>query len=133
MGQVLLHPRFPQDELDRWKAQQRSQLVQMRATPAFLGLERLRQALYGGDARAIVAGFALSLEWVNGVLSQRMQAREYGLAEDYWDTYPEKVMAVTAAEVQRVARKYVPLENVQLIAVGDGSKIAEVLSKYGPP
>jgi len=66
------------------------------------------------------------------VLSQRMQAREYGLAEDYWDTYPEKVMAVTAAEVQRVARKYVPLENVQLIAVGDGSKIAGVLSKYGP-
>jgi len=50
-----------------------------------------------------VAGFALSLESVNGALSQRMQAREYGLAEDYWDTYPEKV-----------------------IAVGDGSKIAAV-------
>ncbi len=28
-------------------------LLQMRATPAFLGAERLRQALYGGDARAI--------------------------------------------------------------------------------
>ena len=41
-------------------------------------------------------------------------------------------MAVTAAEVQRVARKYVPLENVQLIAVGDGSEVAGVLSKYGP-
>ena len=48
-----------------------------------------------------MAGFALSLESVNGALSQRMQAREYGLAEDYWDTYPEKV-----------------------IEVGDGSKIA---------
>jgi zinc protease len=82
--------------------------------------------------RAIVAGFAVSLESVNGVLSQRMQAREYGLPDDYWDTYPEKVMAVTAAGVQRVARRYVPLENVQLIAVGDGSKIAAVLAKYGP-
>ncbi len=30
------------------------------------------------------------------------------------------------------ARKYVPLENVQLIAVGDASKIAAVLAKYGP-
>jgi predicted Zn-dependent peptidase len=79
-----------------------------------------------------VAGFALSLESVNGVLSQRMQGREYGLPEDYWDAYPEKVMAVTAAEVQRVERKYVPLDNVQLIAVGYGSKIAGVLSKYGP-
>jgi hypothetical protein len=26
----------------------------------------------------------------------------------------------------------VPLDNVQLIAVGDASKIASVLSKYGP-
>jgi zinc protease len=69
---------------------------------------------------------------MNGVLSQRMQAREYGLPDDYWDTYPEKVMAVTAADVQRVARKYVPLDNVQLIAVGDATKIAPVLSKYGP-
>jgi hypothetical protein len=40
------------------------------------------------------AGFALSLESVSGALSQGTQAREYGLAEDYWDTYPEKVMAV---------------------------------------
>ena len=62
VGQVLLHPSFPQDELDRWKAQQRSQLVQMRATPAFLGLERLRQALYGGDARAIDEPTLESLE-----------------------------------------------------------------------
>ena len=79
-----------------------------------------------------MAGFALSLESVNGVPSQRMQARECGLPDDYWDMYPEKVMAVTSADVQRVARKYVPLENVELIAVGDGSKIASVLAQYGP-
>ena len=38
--------------------------------------------------------------------------REYGLPENYWDTYPEKVMAVTAADVESVARKYVPVDNV---------------------
>jgi predicted Zn-dependent peptidase len=81
--------------------------------------------------RAIVAGFALSLESANGVLAQRMLVREYGLPEDYWDSYPEKIMKVTAADVQRVARKYVPLENVQLIAVGDGAKIGSVLAKFG--
>jgi hypothetical protein len=42
------------------------------------------------------------------------------------------VMAVTAADVQRVARKYVPVDNLQLIAVGDGSKIASVLGQFGP-
>jgi zinc protease len=81
--------------------------------------------------RAMVAGFALSIENQAGVLSQIMTQFEYGLPADYWDTYPEKVMAVTAADVERVARKYVPLETVQLIAVGDAAKIREALSKYG--
>jgi predicted Zn-dependent peptidase len=39
---------------------------------------------------------------------------------------------VTAADVQRVAKKHVPLENAQIIAVGDASKIAELLKKFGP-
>ena len=42
------------------------------------------------------------------VLGRWMEQREYGLPEDYWDTYPAKVMAVTADDVQRVAKKYVP-------------------------
>ncbi|MEO8369905.1 MAG: hypothetical protein ABI806_11950 [Candidatus Solibacter sp.] len=41
-------------------------------------------------------------------------------------------MAVTAADVMRVARKYVPYDNVQIIAVGDGAKIRELLKKFGP-
>jgi predicted Zn-dependent peptidase len=41
-------------------------------------------------------------------------------------------MAITAADVQRVARKYVPYDNVQIIAVGDGSKIRQSLEKFGP-
>ncbi len=82
--------------------------------------------------RAIVAGFALSIENQNGVLGQILHLYENGLPADYWDTYPEKVMAVTAADVQRVARKYVPLENLQVVAVGDGAKIRELLKKYGP-
>jgi zinc protease len=82
--------------------------------------------------RAIVANFALSIERQAGVLSQVMQLREFGLPADYWDTYAEKVMAVSADDVQRAARKYVPFDNLQVVAVGDGSKIADVLKKYGP-
>ncbi len=85
-----------------------------------------------GAKRALVASFALGLENPQAVLARWMQQREYGLPEDYWDTYPEKVMAVTAADVQRVARKYVPYDNVQIVAVGDGAKIGELLKKFGP-
>jgi predicted Zn-dependent peptidase len=55
-----------------------------------------------------------------------------GLPEDYWDTYTAKVMAVGAEDVQRVAKKYVPLDNIRIIAVGDATKIAELLKKFGP-
>ena len=41
-------------------------------------------------------------------------------------------MAITAADVQRVARKYVPYDNVQIVAVGDGARIRELLKKLGP-
>jgi zinc protease len=85
------------------------------------------------DAKsAIVAGFVLGLESSSGVLSRWMEQREYGLPGDYWDDYPQKVQAVTAADVQRVAKKYVPLDNAQIIAVGDTSKILELLKKFGP-
>jgi len=39
-------------------------------------------------------------------------------------------MAITAEDVQRVAKKYVPYDNVQIIAVGDGSKIRDLLKKF---
>ena len=43
----------------------------------------------------------------------------YGFPADYWDTYPAKIMAVTADDVQRVAEKYINPETMQVVAVGD--------------
>jgi zinc protease len=85
-----------------------------------------------GAKRTLVARFALDLESPAGVLSRWTQQREYGLPEDYWDTYTTKIMAVTAADVARVAKKYVPYDNVQIVAVGDGAKIRDLLKKFGP-
>jgi zinc protease len=85
-----------------------------------------------GAKRALAASFAVGLENPAGVLNRWMQQREYGLPEDYWDTYTEKIAAITAADVQRVAKKYVPYDNVQIVAVGDGDKIRALLKKFGP-
>ncbi|HLK68223.1 MAG TPA: pitrilysin family protein [Bryobacteraceae bacterium] len=85
-----------------------------------------------GAKRTLVASFALGLENPAGVLSRWLQQREFGLPEDYWDTYTDKIMAVTAEDVTRVAKKYVPYDNVQIIAVGDGARIRELLKKFGP-
>lgn len=85
-----------------------------------------------GAKRTLVASFALGLENPAGVLQRWMQQREFALPADYWDTYTEKIAAVTAEDVARVAKKYVPYDNVQIIAVGDGAKIRELLKKFGP-
>jgi zinc protease len=82
--------------------------------------------------RALVASFALSTENQATALSNATQIKEYGFPADYWDTYPEKIAAVTAADVQRVAQKYVPLDDLVIVAVGDGAKIRKVLAEFGP-
>ncbi len=81
--------------------------------------------------RSIVASFALSLEDPNQLLDYAMTLKIFGLPADYWDTYPAKITSITAEQVQRVARKYVVPENLQIVAVGDASKIKPVLDKYG--
>jgi predicted Zn-dependent peptidase len=81
--------------------------------------------------RAIIGSFALSLEnpaaRLNNIITQKM----YGLPANYWDTYPQKVNAITAADVQRVARKYIDINHLQIVAVGDAAKTREVLAKFG--
>jgi zinc protease len=81
--------------------------------------------------RSIVAGFALSLESPAQLLNYEITRKIYNLPADYWDTYPTKVMAVTAEDVQRVARQYVNPQTQQIVIVGDASKIKPILDKFG--
>src|SRR5207237_9881582 len=50
--------------------------------------------------RAIVAGFALSLERPTELLGYAITRKIYGFPADYWDNYPSKIMATTADDVQ---------------------------------
>jgi predicted Zn-dependent peptidase len=81
--------------------------------------------------RAIVGGFALSLEQPTALLQNVVTQKLYNLPADYWDTYPQKVSAITAADVQNAAKKYLDLGRLQVVAVGDATKAREVLTKYG--
>ena len=82
--------------------------------------------------RSIVAGFARTLESANAVLNNFIDSYVYKLPADYWDKYPDRINAVTVADVQRVAKKYWTPERLQIVAVGDASKIEPALKKLGP-
>jgi zinc protease len=82
--------------------------------------------------RAMVASFALSLESPAAVLNNYITRWIYKLPADYWDKYPDRVMAVTQAQVQAAAKKYLDPGRLQVVAVGDPTKIADLLKKFGP-
>jgi zinc protease len=81
--------------------------------------------------RALVGGFALSLDSPQTLISNLATQKIYNLPADYWDLYPQRVEAITAADVQRVARKYYDISRLQIVAVGDGAAVQKVLEKYG--
>jgi zinc protease len=99
-------------------------------------LNRLRDEPVATDElenakRAIIGSFALSLEQPQTLLQNIIQQKIYDLPADYWDSFPARVSAVTVADVQRVAHKYVDMDHLQIVAVGDASKTRGILAKYG--
>jgi predicted Zn-dependent peptidase len=94
--------------------------------------EKVPDAELDEAKRAIVASFALSLESPAELLGDAIVRKIYGFSPDYWDTYPAKIMAVTADDIARVARKYMNPDNLQVVAVGDVGKIKSTMEKYGP-
>jgi zinc protease len=96
-----------------------------------LGAEKVSAAELENAKRAIIGSFALSLEQPATLLQNIITQKLYNLPADYWDTYPQKVSAITADDVQRVAQKYMDMKHLQVVAVGDASKTREILSHYG--
>jgi predicted Zn-dependent peptidase len=94
--------------------------------------EKVPEAELEEVKRSIVAGFALSLERPTGLLRYSTIREIYEFADDYWDRYPAQIMAVTPDDVVRMAEKYLNPDALQIIAVGDASRIREVMEKYGP-
>jgi zinc protease len=55
----------------------------------------------------------------------------YGLPDDYFDRYRERVRAVTATDVLAAARAHLHPERMQIVAVGDPGIVRSPLEKLG--
>ena len=74
----------------------------------------------------------MGLESPDTALSYAILRKIYGYPLDFWDVYPAKITAVTANDIMRLAKKYYNADAMQIVAVGDASKIKSVMEKYGP-
>ncbi|HEX7939192.1 MAG TPA: pitrilysin family protein [Gemmatimonadaceae bacterium] len=122
-----------------WSAQTdvRSEVTEPALTDLMAELQQIRDVTVSAKEltdkkHSLVASFALSLESPQQVLNYYVTSYTYKLPADYWDRYPERLMAVTPVQVQAMAKKYLDPSKVQIIAVGDGKKVTDILKKFGP-
>jgi hypothetical protein len=83
------------------------------------------------DAKSYLTGvFPIRIETQEGLVDQFVQIKMYGLPADYLQTYRERVNAITAADIQRVANQNVMPDRVAVVIVGDAAAIADQIKPY---
>jgi zinc protease len=83
------------------------------------------------DTKSYLTGvFPLQLETQNGLLGQFTNIQLNNLPANYLQTYRDKINAVTAADIQRVANKYVQPDKIAVVIVGDTGEILNQVKPY---
>jgi zinc protease len=83
------------------------------------------------DAKSYLTGvFPIRAETQEGLTGLLINQLLYELPEDYLQTYRDKVDAITAEEVQRVANAYIQPDDLAIIIVGDAAEILPQAGTY---
>jgi zinc protease len=77
----------------------------------------------------LAARFAGGFESVAGIAARLGDLVLYDLPLDYYNGYVDRIRAVTRADVERVARRYIDPDNVAVIVVGDRAVIEEPIRR----
>ncbi len=83
-----------------------------------------------GIKNYLVGIYVLQNSTRTGVIGQLENMNYNELDKNHLDTYVQKLSAVTATDVQDMAKKYLVLERMTFVVVGDKSKIDEQLKPY---
>lgn len=90
-------------------------------------LEEIRKIREGGvtelellDSKSFYTGvFPLTQERNSGVAGQLLTIEVHDLGLDYFERYPERILAVTGDDVQRAAREHLRPDRAQVVVVAD--------------
>jgi zinc protease len=80
---------------------------------------------------AILNAFIFRLDSPDKVLAERVTYEFYGYPSDWLDKYPAEIQKVTAADVNRVAAKYVHRDQLAVLVVGNAKEFDKPLSSLG--
>ncbi len=84
------------------------------------------------SAKAEISGsFGRSLENPQTIANFALNTARYNLPKDYYANYLKYVDAVTLADVQATAKKFIRPENAHIVVVGKGAEVEEKLKQFG--
>jgi zinc protease len=81
---------------------------------------------------SILNAFIFRLDSPDKILGERMTYEYYGYPPDWLDNYQAEVKKVTAADVNRVAAKYLHKNQLAVLVVGNTKDFDKPLSSLGP-
>jgi len=83
-----------------------------------------------GIQNYLAGTFVLQNSSRTGIIAQLAFVDLHGLPADYLNTYVSRVYAVTPAQVQQMASKYIQSDKATIVVVGDKKVIAEQVAPY---
>lgn len=114
----------------------RNEVVAASLTEIFYEIDKLRSLPVPeaelADAQNYLSGvFSMGLATQDGLLSQFSTVALNELPDDYLETYRGKVRATTPQDLLTSARTYFDSANMQIVAVGDRSRIESQVALFG--
>jgi len=86
------------------------------------------------DAKNYLLGvFPYSLQTVQGLSGRLQEIAIFDLPADYFNTYPERLAAVSLEDVRQVAGRHLRTSALAVVAVGPAEQIAGQLAGLGEP
>ena len=116
----------------------RNEVTRESVNEVLIELRRIRS----GDVEArelddtknyLIGVFPAMVQTASDVAGRLLDMELYGLPQDYFDRYRENIAAVSKADVERVASKYIDPDRVLIVVVGNASQIREPLGNLGYP
>jgi zinc protease len=118
------------------QAQTRTDVTAAAIQEMFREAERIRTEPVSeqelAEAKAYLAGvFVIQLQQQTGMADRLQQIEVFGLPANMLNTFRDQVRAVTAADVKRVAEKYLRPDHFAVVVVGDAEKLRDSLRPLG--
>jgi zinc protease len=75
--------------------------------------------------------FPLQNETAASIAALALNQRLYGLSENYWDEYLDKIGQVNQTDIIQMAQKYVRQDEMVVVIVGDAGQLLEQVKDFG--